>query len=195
MEATGPCFFFKTGPLVGTWASVLCLGWPDSKPQRFDCLYLFSSGITGIWHQTWLLFFNVHSVDQTQVLISFDRLPRLPSTASGFWDRVTRNNPGWLWTRDLPASGCSSYYTMPPLQCLISFLLCVFTWFLLMYLCVCLSVHASELEGDLRSLGAGVTGGFEDLMQVLGTELWSPGRAASALNYWAISPALDTSNS
>jgi hypothetical protein len=61
--------------------------------------------------------------------------------------------------------------------------------------CVCLGVvHACSClrrpEEGVRSPGAGVTGGYEHLCRVLGTELGSSASATDALSCWAISPLL-----
>lgn len=55
-----------------------------------------------------------------------------------------------------------------------------------MHLCVCVCISEGTLECQELELQAVVS----HVIRVLGTELWSSGRAASTTNHWANSPAL-----
>lgn len=70
-------------------------------------------------------------------------------------------------------------------------------WLLFAYAHVCISVWlCAQRSGKgvgvpwAGSIGAGVVDGWELLMCVLGTELWSSGRATNGLNHRVISVAL-----
>lgn len=48
--------FIETGCLIRTWNSPFRLGWLGREPQTTPCLWLSSSGITNMYHHTWLFY-------------------------------------------------------------------------------------------------------------------------------------------